>query len=483
MSNVLFLHHHEELWENGLRKEGTSIEEQTEKILDLLEHGDLEIDKVILTTFDYNEDLEQEQSKIYNYCLENGIMFQKEVYGYGMRKEQCHLFNEDEDEDEDEDFKYHKDKLYDTWCYSERCNHEHEGADVLDIEKFHKELLSEKKVYLAGAFEGECIKDQEVIFDIIGVNFERIDSLIVGSSVQYEFKGEKLEDFVNRICEEAENQIDQLADENDISEDFFNIAIAEADKLRDILEEFKDSLEDREESFEYGFVNSKYDELKTIIGDRDSGLDDIIEIIDRAEIIKENKITQEEKTLYHGSVWKAVDDENKETLDFCHDELEIEYNENEAVYLSDKEDVASFFALREDNGGTPVIFKIEMEEMELYSYNGEESLKALTEDYEEDLSLNDRDELYEYLKNENYEGFIIENNYQEHDGDDIAFFSDVSVSNAEVKAFIDGEWTEFMEVDDLKEKLIENYDKEVKLKEKLEVPEVEKQKRRPTRKM
>jgi len=73
MAKVLFLNHFEEMWDDEIKKYGTSLEESLEKVLDFLESTD--IDKVIITNFDDDNINEDEyQRAVLNYCQKNGIL-------------------------------------------------------------------------------------------------------------------------------------------------------------------------------------------------------------------------------------------------------------------------------------------------------------------------------------------------------------------------------------------------------------------------
>lgn len=438
MSNVLFLHHFEAMWSDGLAKFGTTIEEQTEKVLDFLEHN--EIDEVILTRFDdFQIDIEQEPIK--NYCDRNGIDFTLHIYGYGMHKEH------DPDKYVDEDYGI-------TWCQGTRGHHDEN--DVLDIEDFHTELKNNNsKVYLAGAFEDECVLDQEAIFDEIGVNYEKVNGLVVGDGYDYEFQGQTLSEFLETLVEKYEAKLGEVAERYFCNEAFDELIYESPDEIESIIDEFKEELENDERvEGSHIMVSSCYQELSRIVeavslGD-DYEYDLVIENIEEAKEVFSNTKQIEEQDYYHGTFWDKPESKNDES--FNHTEITTDHNDDEAVYFSNGELVAERFAhSKVEEGGIPVVMKLSIELEKAYVHNSNDTeIKA----FDTELDLSDREELYSILSQNDYDAFIIPHNYPE--GSDIAYFNDVDTEIDSAKAFINNKWTEYMPLDELKEQVLKS---------------------------
>lgn len=437
MSNVFFLHHFERMWENSMIKYNTTIEDETDKILDFLEHND--IDKLILTRFD-DFSVDSEQEVIRQFCYSNGIEFQLEIYGYGMRK--------------NENKNYPDEKLGVTWCQGTRMHHDE--YDVLDIEEFHHDLKHADKVYLAGAFEGECVLDQEAIFDEIGVNYEKVEGLVVGDYYQYEYKGQSITEFLEKTIEKYEEKMKELSFKYHCDLDFSSLAYHDPKAVEEIIDELKDELESNEKLEGQMFsVNSHFTEFSEVvhgvITNNDYDYDMIIELIDEIRELKDNTEILNKDIYYHGTFWEKPT--NKED-DFGHEYIDIYYNDDEAVYISNSDEVANNFSISKSKSELedviPIVMKIEMELDKVYNHTSkEQSFRA----FNVDLDLSDREHLYSEFKENNYNAFIIEDNYPE--GHDIAVFNDIERENIkEVKAFINNKWTDYMDIDDMKEHIL-----------------------------
>lgn len=439
MEQVLFLHHFEKMWENSMAKFDATFEGQTEKVLDFLEHND--IDRVILTRFE-EMDIDEEQRPIADYCYRNGIQFDLEVYGYGMHRDREDMYPE-------EDFGT-------KWCQGTRSHHGED--DVLDIEDFHHELKNAKMVYLAGAFEGECVLDQEAIFDEIEVKYEKIEGLVVGDYLEYEFKGQTLSEFIEEKIEKHEEEMRVLSEEYDCEEEFQSLINNAPDDVETILDSLKNDLEEDDRLLDCSLmVSSSYQEFSEIVQcvmtDDDYEYDLIIEKINNAKELVENTKSFDIDTYYHGTFWKKPD--NKDDDEFYHDSIETSYNDDDAVYFSNSEDVANNFSLsksKSEDNTIPVIFKIEIELEKSYVHDSNDLDINV---FEEELSLSDRESLYIEFYNNDYDSFIIPNNYPE--GSDVAYLKDIDADEIEsAKAYIDNKWTDYMSIDELKEIILEN---------------------------
>jgi len=142
---VLILHHCEPIWDAGLKKiAGISFEEFEEQIYNYLQ--DNNFDKIILTRFEEFRILPGE------YCYLANYINQLEVYDYGWTKELCEQNNLE---------------------YTEGGAH----SEVVWITDWQKQLKGHE-VYIAGAFDGECIEDLEIALRHCEVDYKRINELI-----------------------------------------------------------------------------------------------------------------------------------------------------------------------------------------------------------------------------------------------------------------------------------------------------------------
>lgn len=441
MNNVLFLHHFESMWEEGMRKFDATLEGQTEKVIDFLENTD--IDKVILTRFEENE-FGDEHYPIIRYCQENNIRIELNVYAYPLGIE-----------DEDERIaRYPLETENDDWCQGTRDTHDE--TYILDIDPFHKDLKHFDKVYLAGAFEGECVLDQEAIFDAIDINYEKVEGLVVGDCCEYQFQSKRISEVLEEMVEKYENEMKAISEDSLCSE-FSELAAIDPDEVERIIDDLKSDLEDESERLEGSCIsiNSCFQEfsevLEGILVQDEYNYDEIIEKIEEARTLKDNTQRIEESTYYHGTHWKKPTKEDN----FSHDEINIDHNDNDAVYFSNAEEVASTFAERilkssTYEGEIPVIFKLNIEIEKGYVHDSNDTDIRV---FDEDLSLDDREDLYRTFDNNGYDAFIIPNNYPE--GSDVAYLKDVD-SVDEAKAYINNKWTDYMSVDDLKDAVIKD---------------------------
>lgn len=439
MDNVLFLHHFESMWEKSMLKFGTTIEEQTEKVIDFLDHTN--IDKVILTRFEENK-FGDEHYPIIRYCEENNIQLELNVYAYPLRTEDEYLREIYPLETENK-----------NWCQGTRDTHDENC--ILDIEDFHKELKSCNKVYLAGAFENECILDQEAIFDAIGVNYEKIEGLVVGDYCLYEYKGERIDDILEEIIDKYEDRMKNITFDTNIDTNFNALVLIDADEVESIIDDLKNELEEHSKKIESSgiSINSCFKEfteiLEGIIYQDEYNYDNIIDKIEDIRTLKENTQRIDEATYFHGTHWLSPTKDD----DFSHAEIHLDYNDNNAVYFSNSEDVAINFAeniLRSSEGEIPVIFKLNIEIEKAYLHDtSDKDLRV----FDAELSLEDREALYKVFSDNGYDAFIIPNNYPE--GSDVAYFKNVD-SIKEAKAYINNKWTDFMDVENLKSLVIEN---------------------------
>jgi hypothetical protein len=243
--NVLILHHFSDYWSEGLNNAGTDFDSEIEKVLDYLEHED--IDKVILPLFEQHQ-IEECHYPLANFCQNNGIELEVHEYNYAWSKESDH--NNDI---------YTEENFNKTWCYGTREGHGEE--DVIEIDNWQVKLRNASKVIVAGAFENECVLDLETALDAIGINYEREEGLIVGTFVEYEFRGqtndelrEEIEDKLSEIEDKVENKINFINEE-------YNESISDLDELHIFYPEFMSDIETE--------INDIFDEYEEILEKKD----------------------------------------------------------------------------------------------------------------------------------------------------------------------------------------------------------------------
>jgi hypothetical protein len=146
MRNVLILHHLEPMWETAYKKFGTSFDELCEKVIEHLQEHDYK--RIILTRF---EDMKLDVRHL-QWGFEN-LRIDCYEYGYGWDAAQI--------VDSPDDF-------VDGGSHSE-------AVMISDWMR----RLPKSGVYLAGAFDGECIEDMEIALRSLSVKFTRVEDLIV----------------------------------------------------------------------------------------------------------------------------------------------------------------------------------------------------------------------------------------------------------------------------------------------------------------
>ncbi len=159
MVRVLILHHVEPYWEEALRSKGTSFEDMAIKAVRHIKKK--RYDRVILTQFEgYRPTLAHYDTGLAK------VVTEWQEYGYGWEFPQ------------DEDAEYLGHSLYllhdQLWTDNTRGH-----SDFVLIPEWVQELKNDK-VFLAGAFDGECIADMQDALDAAGVRYTRVEELIVG---------------------------------------------------------------------------------------------------------------------------------------------------------------------------------------------------------------------------------------------------------------------------------------------------------------
>lgn len=243
--NVLILHHFSDYWSNGLSKYGTTFEKEMEKVIDYINNEN--IDKVILPLFQ-NHQLEDCHYPLKEFCQRNGIQLDVHEYNYGWSKESDH--NNDI---------YTEENFNETWCYGTREYHGED--DVVKIDSWQHELKGENQVIVAGAFEGECVLDLTTALDAIEVEYKREDCLIVGSYVEYEFKGQTIEELKNEILEKLQQIDNKVESKINNIESEYDENIRDLEELHIFAPAFMESIEDE--------INDLFDNYQEILEEKD----------------------------------------------------------------------------------------------------------------------------------------------------------------------------------------------------------------------
>ncbi len=172
--NILWLHHYEECWEPSIKKiSGISFDDYTDQICDFILNSSTPTDHVIITRWEDSR-VGPEHFVIVSFLDENNISYQFEYVPYGCVEESF------------------LEKDMPSLIPSRKTPGETDPGikEAVLIESWMLELKSARHVMLAGAFDGECVCDAEDILDhVLGFNnYQRIEGLIVGSGVKYEYE-------------------------------------------------------------------------------------------------------------------------------------------------------------------------------------------------------------------------------------------------------------------------------------------------------
>lgn len=132
------------MWEHGYKKQGTSFEELEEKFAHYIRKCHPK--RVVLTRF--------EDYQISYDDYPNLINLVDDIYDYAYGWEPD-MFNSPDE-------------------YCEGGSH----STVVYVPEWIKKL-SKKRVYLSGAFDGECIEDMEIALNHVRAKYTRVNSLII----------------------------------------------------------------------------------------------------------------------------------------------------------------------------------------------------------------------------------------------------------------------------------------------------------------
>lgn len=265
--NVLILHHFSDYWSSGLEKYGTTFEEEMEKVLDYLEHED--IDKVILPLFEQHE-LEDCHYPLAEFCQSNGIELEVHEYNYAWSKES-----------DPHGEVYTEENFGITWCYGTREGHDEN--DVVEIEQWQWDLVG-NKVYIAGSFANECVLDLTTALDAINttireksltektthnvsdliaaldaieVDYEEEEGLIVGTFAEYLFRGQTREEIINEITEKLQEIENEVESKIDFINEEYDEVISDLEELHIFDPDFMKSIEDK--------INEVFEEYEEVL--------------------------------------------------------------------------------------------------------------------------------------------------------------------------------------------------------------------------
>ena len=333
------------------------------------------------------------------------------------------------------------------WCPGNR--HYHDEDDFLMIEDWQRDLVG-KNVILGGAFEDECINDIEQVLNTIGVNFERVDSLIIGSGVDYKpsldarFKKE-FEDIINY-------------DESDFENALNVFGVNEFEEIHNRI---------------VGFLLSNMADRNTIdVSDVSQGffeswVESVNELEQKGESISAqsliNKLREENAYKMSGFYYHGTSMPNKkEAINIG--SLTSSFSDLEVIYLCDKKADVEFFSdnRKDSENEQQVIFKIEVEYDNLIKIEPDVAGYVSIDGVDYHIS-DDREEYFEHLKRLGYDGVVVEANYP-NGGSDIAIFEDIHIDDNVLLSFKEGDdWTEFRSVSELNKSIKEDKKRKFKV--------------------
>lgn len=158
--NVLLMHHVEETWESPLRVMGYELDELIDQFFELIEASDF--DQVILTMYD---DWNLEECHMPIAHMINEVY----TYSYGLFWDCVRDHNEG---------LFRNNKYYMLYGRDFCVGGDH--SEVVDLPEWLHELRRQNcHVWLTGAFDGQCIEDISIAMDFLGIDYTRIEDLIV----------------------------------------------------------------------------------------------------------------------------------------------------------------------------------------------------------------------------------------------------------------------------------------------------------------
>jgi hypothetical protein len=142
MTKTLIIHHLEPCWEDGYKRYGTCFENLLERFAHHLEEN--HYDRIILTRFEGGK-LDDSHWPLFEYV--------DEVHEYAYGWEEQELLD-----------------WPDRFCVGGT----HSEAVLLE-----DWMKIDGEVYISGAFDGECVEDLEIALRHLGIDFKRVEELIV----------------------------------------------------------------------------------------------------------------------------------------------------------------------------------------------------------------------------------------------------------------------------------------------------------------
>lgn len=169
---VLFCHHLEPIWNEGMKRYGTNIYRMCEKVTCHILENDY--DAVIITQFEFNRtDMAHDcYFPIFAAIEEKGISIEWHDYAYGWELDSFNF----EDVDAAREKLKNGEVIQDE--YGTKLAQGGTHSEVVLLEDWIENLKSHE-VFLCGAFDGECIEDIQLTFEACGVDYKRLSSLII----------------------------------------------------------------------------------------------------------------------------------------------------------------------------------------------------------------------------------------------------------------------------------------------------------------
>jgi hypothetical protein len=270
---TLIAHHLEELWDESLKRYDTSFDEEVERLSDFIKHSGVEIDNIIVTSFE-NSEWDEGHSPLIKTAEDLNIPIRLETYGYGMQRVLS---------DESSMEIYPDDKENITWCYGERDHHERDGEeqDVLDIEEWMGELKG-REVILVGAFEGECLNDMETILDNQDIIFHKVEELCVGTGKEYTLQEPEI---IDEICKKHFSKIEEREDEiiktleKYECEDLYDLIDTKTYLAKKAVKDIISMVDDMKEDIESKQIDLESIDIECQLDNSEIYQDEIIELI------------------------------------------------------------------------------------------------------------------------------------------------------------------------------------------------------------
>lgn len=155
MKKILWIHHLQEMWQEGYISMGTCLETLVEKTAEHIENEDY--DRIVLTMFEHWQP-QIEHHPLIEAAYSKGLHIEFKEFGYGWSRD---MFDENDTTE----------LILGTRDY-------HEYDDVIPIEDFLYDFQN-NQVDLCGAFLGECLKDAQTVLEHLNVNFKTLYNLSV----------------------------------------------------------------------------------------------------------------------------------------------------------------------------------------------------------------------------------------------------------------------------------------------------------------